>query len=111
MTDKTPAPPPLAMRLRYGAEAAAFCACIAICRLLGLSASSAVGGWIGRNIFYRVAVIMNRARENLRAAFPEKSADEIEAIVLQMCDNLGRTVAEYAHLDKFSMHGADPRLE
>ncbi len=27
-----------------------------------------------------------------------------------MWDNLGRTVAEYAHLDKFDLHGADPRI-
>lgn len=109
MTDKQPAS--LALRLRYGAEAAAFFAFIGLCRLLGLKASSAVGGWIGRNIFYRVRGIMNRARENLRAAFPEKTPDEIEAIVIEMCDNLGRTVSEYAHLAKFSMQGRNPRLE
>ncbi|MEI9992353.1 MAG: lysophospholipid acyltransferase family protein [Rhizomicrobium sp.] len=102
---------PLAMKLRYGAEAAAFFSYIGFCRMLGLGAASALGGFIGRNVFYRVRGIMNRARENLRAAFPEKSAAEIEAIVLEMCDNLGRTVAEYAHLDKFSMHGENPRLE
>jgi len=101
----------LAMKLRYGAEAAAFFSYIGFCRILGLRGASALGGFVGRNVFYRVRGIMNRARENLRAAFPEKSAAEIETIVLEMCDNLGRTVAEYAHLDKFSMHGANPRLE
>ena len=80
-------------------------------RVVGLQAASAIGGFIGRNVFYRIRGIMNRARENLRAAFPEKSPAEIEAIVVEMCDNLGRTVAEYAHLDKFSMHGPNPRLE
>ncbi|MEJ0026158.1 MAG: lysophospholipid acyltransferase family protein [Rhizomicrobium sp.] len=109
MTDRPTLP--LAMRLRYGAEAAAFFAYIGFCRMLGLRAASALGGFIGRNVFYRVRGIMNRARENLRAAFPEKSDAEIETIVLEMCDNLGRTVAEYAHLDKFSMHGPNPRLE
>jgi KDO2-lipid IV(A) lauroyltransferase len=102
---------PFAMKLRYGAESAAFFAFIGLCRLLGLRGSSAVGGFIGRNIFYRVRGIMNRARVNLRAAFPEKSETEIEAIVLEMCDNLGRTVSEYAHLAKFSVHGQNPRLE
>ncbi|MEI9993122.1 MAG: lysophospholipid acyltransferase family protein [Rhizomicrobium sp.] len=111
MTAKPTAQIPLALRLRYGAEAAAFFSFIGLCRLLGLAVSSAVGGWIGRNVFYRIRGIMKRARENLRAAFPEKSADEIEAIMLEMCDNLGRTVSEYAHLRKFSMHGANPRLE
>src|SRR5476649_687117 len=103
--------PPLAVRLRYGAEALAFFAYIGLCRALGLELASAVGGFIGRNIFYRVRGIINRARENLRNAFPEKSDAERERIILEMCDNLGRTVAEYAHLGRFSMHGPNPRLE
>jgi len=39
-------------------------------------------------------------RANLSAAFPEKSAEEIEAILLQVWDNLGRVSVEYAHLDR-----------
>ena len=38
-------------------------------------------------------------RENLRAAFPEKSAEEIEKILAGVWDNLGRIGAEFAHLD------------
>lgn len=38
-------------------------------------------------------------RANLTAAFPEKSADEIEAILKGVWDNLGRVGAEFAHLD------------
>jgi Kdo2-lipid IVA lauroyltransferase/acyltransferase len=111
MSDVSEASPPLGLRLRYGAEAAAFFACMGLFRLMGLAAASATGGFIGRNIFYRIGGVMKRARENLRAAFPEKTADEIETIMREMCDNLGRTVAEYAHLDKFSMHGPNPRME
>ena len=40
------------------------------------------------------------ARANLKAAFPEKSASEIEAILRGTCDNLGRMGAEFAHLDR-----------
>ncbi len=105
------APLSMTSRLRYGAEAAVFFLGIGFFRLIGLGASSAVGGFVGRNIFYRVRPIMNRARENLQAAFPEKPQAEREAIILAMCDNLGRTVAEYAHLGKFSVQGDDPRLE
>lgn len=111
MTANPPAPLPLLSRLRYGAEAAAFFTGIGFFRLIGLEASSAVGGFVGRQVFYRVRGIMNRARENLRAAFPEKSDAEREVIVREMCDNLGRVVAEYAHLHRFSVHGDDPRLE
>jgi KDO2-lipid IV(A) lauroyltransferase len=38
-------------------------------------------------------------RANLRAAFPEKSDAEIEAILRGVWENLGRTGAEIAHLD------------
>ncbi len=38
-------------------------------------------------------------RANLTAAFPEKSADEIEVILRGVWENLGRVGAEFAHLD------------
>ena len=38
-------------------------------------------------------------RENLTAAFPEKSPEEIEKILAGVWDNLGRVGAEFAHLD------------
>src|SRR5450631_4381926 len=38
-------------------------------------------------------------RENLKAAFPEKSPEEIETILSGVWDNLGRIGAEFAHLD------------
>ena len=39
-------------------------------------------------------------RANLMAAFPEKSAAEIEKILAGVWDNLGRVAAEFAHLDR-----------
>jgi Kdo2-lipid IVA lauroyltransferase/acyltransferase len=38
-------------------------------------------------------------RENLKAAFPEKSPEEIEKILAGVWNNLGRVGAEFAHLD------------
>jgi KDO2-lipid IV(A) lauroyltransferase len=96
-------------RVRYGAEAAVFFSVMGLFRILGVDAASAVGGFIGRNIYYRLGVV-NRARENLRAAFPDKSDDERETIVRAMCDNLGRTIAEYPHLPRISTHGPSPRI-
>ncbi|HEY1709151.1 MAG TPA: lysophospholipid acyltransferase family protein [Rhizomicrobium sp.] len=110
VSDTTRIELPLGKRLRYGAEACVFFLFIGFFRLLGLNAASALGGFIGRNIFRHVGT-MNRARENLREAFPEKTESEIETIVIAMCDNLGRTVAEYANLDKLRLEGSDPRLE
>jgi KDO2-lipid IV(A) lauroyltransferase len=42
-------------------------------------------------------------RANLAAAFPEKSADEIEAILQGVWDNLGRVAAEFAHIDRLEI--------
>jgi Kdo2-lipid IVA lauroyltransferase/acyltransferase len=39
-------------------------------------------------------------RQNLAMAFPEKPKAERDAILMGVWDNLGRTVGEYAHLDR-----------
>ena len=39
-------------------------------------------------------------RDNLKAAFPEKTPEEIEAILAGVWDNLGRVGAEFAHMDQ-----------
>jgi len=98
------------LKLRYLAEAAAFFTVIGFFRLFHIDAASAIGGFFGRHVLYRTS-ISDRARGNLRAAYPDKSDAETEAIVIEMWDNLGRTIAEYAHLGKFSMMGQSPRLE
>jgi Kdo2-lipid IVA lauroyltransferase/acyltransferase len=46
------------------------------------------------------------AREQLVAAFPEKSPDEIETILTGVWDNLGRVAAEFSHIDR--LHIVDP---
>jgi Kdo2-lipid IVA lauroyltransferase/acyltransferase len=58
------------------------------------------------NFFGRVTQFIGRrlredriGRENLKAAFPEKSPEEIERILSGVWDNLGRIGAEFAHLD------------
>jgi Kdo2-lipid IVA lauroyltransferase/acyltransferase len=58
------------------------------------------------NFFGRVAQLIGRrlredriGRANLKAAFPEKSPEEIEKILAGVWDNLGRIGAEFAHLD------------
>jgi hypothetical protein len=47
------------------------------------------------------------ARANLKAAFPEKSDQEIEHVILGVWDNLGRALAEFAFLDRLTDY--DPR--
>ncbi|MEE8438956.1 MAG: lysophospholipid acyltransferase family protein [Micropepsaceae bacterium] len=100
---------PFARRLRYFAEAAGFFAIIGGFRLFNIDRASAIGGWIGRKLIAPTR-FSNLARENLHAAFPEKSNAEVEKIIRGMWDNLGRVMAEYAHLDKISYKGQDPRI-
>jgi KDO2-lipid IV(A) lauroyltransferase len=95
--------------LRYGGEAAVFFAVIGFFRLFSLDIASAIGGWLGRNLLYRTHV-SGRARANLIAAYPHMPEVEREHIVREMWDNLGRNIAEYAHLGKFSIRGDDPRI-
>jgi KDO2-lipid IV(A) lauroyltransferase len=66
-------------------------------RLLPVSIASAIGSLIGRMIGPRLSVT-KRARRNLTTVFPEKSAAGIQAIIIGMWDNLGRTAAEYPHV-------------
>lgn len=42
-------------------------------------------------------------RDNLTAAFPEKSPQEIETILAGAWDNLGRVTAEFLHLDRITI--------
>ena len=78
-------------------------------RLLPVDAASAIGGWIGRTIGYRLPVT-RRARRNLRRVFPDWADDRIEQTLRLMWDNLGRVAGEYPHLDKFG-YGPNERVE
>ncbi|MDE2496018.1 MAG: lysophospholipid acyltransferase family protein [Alphaproteobacteria bacterium] len=110
MTELPIRPLTFAQRLRYGAEAVPFFLFMGLFKLLGIDRASAVGGIIGRHVFYRLPPART-ARANLRAAYPEMSAAEIEKTVRDVCGNLGRVVAEYPHLDKRSLGGPRSRIE
>ncbi|EJW12365.1 Lipid A biosynthesis lauroyl acyltransferase [Rhodovulum sp. PH10] len=45
-------------------------------------------------------------RANLRAAFPEKSPEEVEKILAGVWDNLGRVAVEFVNLDRIAAQGA-----
>src|SRR6185436_4560086 len=45
-------------------------------------------------------------RANLVAAFPDKSSDEIDAIMRGVWENLGRFAAEFAQLDRIKTYDA-----
>ena len=116
MTDSLPAQSPseeatpLPRRLRHYLEAAGFFLVIGFFRLFAIDRASAIGAWTGRNLVAPTP-LSRRAVANLRQAFPEKSEAEIGAIVIAMWDNLGRVMAEYAHLDEIRWRGPAPRIE
>jgi Kdo2-lipid IVA lauroyltransferase/acyltransferase len=85
-------------------------ACFRLLQTLSIDTSSAVGGAIARTIGPWIGV-SRRARKNLRMVFPEKSDAEIEVLVREMWDNLGRTAAEYPHLQTMLATYADGRIE
>jgi Kdo2-lipid IVA lauroyltransferase/acyltransferase len=77
---------------------------IGLLKLLRLTNPDTMGNVAGR--FMRTVGPLlpeNRiGRGNLTAAFPEKSAAEIDTILRGVWDNLGRIAAEFAHLDRLS---------
>jgi KDO2-lipid IV(A) lauroyltransferase len=105
-----PASPSFGRKLRYYLENAGFFVVIGFFGLFGIDRASAIGGWVGRTLIAPTPA-SRRALANLSQAFPDKSAAEIAAIVREMWDNLGRVMAEYAHLDAIHETGAAPRIE
>lgn len=86
--------------LRYKLEAAAALLPLGLFKALGLERASRFGGWLLRSLGPRVGV-SRRARSNIKRAMPELSDTEVDRIVADMWENIGRTIAEIAHLDKF----------
>src|SRR6267378_1410389 len=78
--------------------------------LLPLDWASALGGALARRIGPSLG-ISERARRNLRRAFPGLPEIEIERIVAGMWDNLGRVAAEYPHLREIRVFEAGGRVE
>lgn len=76
---------------------------LAIFGTLSLDRASDFGGWLGRKLGPRFGV-RKHALANLQRAMPELSPEQQAAALDAMWDNLGRVVAEYAHLAKI---GAD----
>ncbi len=73
--------------------------------LLPVDTASAVGGWLGRTIGPRLGA-SRRALRNLRHALPDNSDAENRRIIRGMWDNLGRSVAEFPHLETICAAGS-----
>ncbi len=84
-------------------------------KLLPLDTASNLGGWFGRTFGPKFKV-NKRALKNIERAFPEKTDLERNQILMDMWDNLGRTVFEFPHMgrmdtvndtERFTFVGAD----
>jgi KDO2-lipid IV(A) lauroyltransferase len=86
-------------QLRHRLEYVAFCALAAIATALPLDRASAVSGFLWRLIAPRLGR-QKRALDNLALALPETTEAERRRIALAMWDNLGRTFAEFFHIQQ-----------
>lgn len=84
---------------RYALETVFVCVAYGFFWLLPLETASNIGGWVGRHLGPRLPS-SDVARRNLAAAFPDKTPEAREKIVVGMWDNLGRIMAEYPHLPR-----------
>lgn len=89
----------LRRRFAYPLQAAAVYAAYLLLAALPVTWSSAVFGGFARAIGPWLPV-SRRAERSLVRALPEKTSDEIAAIIRGMWDNLGRTAGEYPRLDR-----------
>jgi KDO2-lipid IV(A) lauroyltransferase len=94
----------------WAVEAAAFGIFLGISRRLSPERASA----LGRRVFHCIGPRLDKTRifrRNLDLAFPEKTADEIEALIREIWGNLGAVLAEYPHLPDYAVAGQPERLE
>jgi KDO2-lipid IV(A) lauroyltransferase len=87
--------------IRHAAEACGIYLAWGLFSALPLDVASAFGGWVARTIGPALKV-SRRARRNLHITFPDKSEGDVNAILLQVWDNVGRVVAEFPHLKRIA---------
>ena len=83
-------------KIRYFFEALAVRLGLALFQIIGIKNASNFGSFLARNIGKRISV-QKLARSNLNKAFPDLKTAEIEKILDDMWDNLGRIVGEFSH--------------
>ncbi len=87
--------------IRYFLEAVLLYGLFVFFKTLPPKAASNIGGWIGRNIGYRLAA-SRKAYRHIGKAMPSLTNEQKNKIIRGMWDNLGRVIAEYPHLERIS---------
>ncbi len=93
------------------AEHAALQGLIALFRLAGVDAASAISGRFCRTAGPLLRTVTKRGETNMRLVYPDWTDAEIRAALRDVWDNLGRTAGEFAHLEKFDPFADDSRIE
>lgn len=96
--------------LRHLCEAAAAAALFTLFRLLPLGMASALGGALA-GLIGPLLPVHRRGLDNIARALPELSEAETRRTVRRMWRHLGRVVAEYPHLHRFSVDRPGGRVE
>ncbi|MDZ7629718.1 MAG: lysophospholipid acyltransferase family protein [Parvularculaceae bacterium] len=76
-------------------------------RVLGVDAASAIAGGFMRRLGPLIGPITTRGRANLHLAFPDWSDKEVDAVLRDVWENIGRTGAEFSHLAAFDPDAGD----
>jgi len=74
---------------------------LAFFKIVGLHRASAIAGGLMRMLGPRLRTLSMRAESNLTKAFPDWTQAQINETTKQVWENLGRTAAEFTHLEKF----------
>lgn len=80
-------------------------------RLIGIDAASAIAGKTARAFGPLIGAVSRRADTNFRIAFPDWTATDRRRAVADAWENLGRTAAEFAFLERFDPNRDDGRVE
>ena len=92
-------PPRWLMHIVWRVEAVAYDAMIALLRALPVDTASNFGAWMGKT-FGPLGAHHHVARTNLKIAFPDMPEDERQRLLMAVWDNVGRTFAEFAFVDR-----------
>ena len=83
---------------------------MALMRLLPFGVASSLGGWLA-STFGPMLKPSKAARRNLKQAFPDKSEAEIEMILREVWETLGRTAFEWPLMDRLLSGSGRRRLD
>lgn len=95
-------PPSLLKRLRHALEWSVLKLLLALFRVMGMPASSHYMGKLARWLGPKLRKKSNIARNNLRHAFPDWSAAQIDDTIAGMWENMGRYLGEFPHIAPMS---------